>query len=140
MDGILALVLIGWLIRFASSQKKRKQGKGTAAKPRAVHFPKEPKFTDAKPVFPAFFQQESAPAEGEGYAPDWSGSLSADSAEGEDLCDPSLGHEREIAADPRSVYAGEIGRESLVDTSPRGLIQGVVMSEILTRPTYPKYR
>lgn len=139
MDGILVLVLIGWLIRFASSQKKKKQGKGTA-KPRAVRFPKEPKFSEEQTVFPAFFQPEGVPAEGDGYAPDWNGSLNADSAEGEDLCDPSLGHEREISADPQSVYAGEIGREPLVDTSPRGLIQGVIMSEILTRPAHRKYR
>lgn len=140
MDGIVVLALIGWLIKFASSQKKKKQGRGTAAKKRVVHFPKEPQFTAETMDFPSFFHEESTPAEGEGYTVHWTGSMNVHSDEGEDLCDPSLGHERESAADPQSVYAGEIGREPLLDTSPRGLMQGVIMSEILTRPAQRKYR
>ena len=140
MDGILVLVLIGWLIKFASSQKKKKKGNGTAAKKRVVHFPNEPQFTAESMDFPSFFQQESTPAEGEGYTANWTGSMNIDSDEGEDLCDPSLGHEREIALDPQSVYAGEIGREPLLDTSPRGIMQGVIMSEILNRPAQRKHR
>ncbi len=58
-----------------------------------------------------------------------------ESLEGECICDPELEHERESVSEPESVYTGEIGKERLVDYSPRGILQGVIMSEILTRPS-----
>lgn len=141
MDGILVLVLIGWLIKFASSQKKKKAGKASAAAKWPGSFPKESPFSAAKEDAPVYSEpvRNTVPAEGMGYTQEWAGSLEMDSTEGEDLCDPSLGHEKKMT-DPQSVYAGEIGREPLLDTSPRGLLQGVIMSEILTRPTQRKYR
>ena len=144
MDGILVLVLIGWLIKFASSQNKKKQG-GKKPMKRPVHFPNEPKFSSSavqktEPVVSAYDARKMAPAEGEGYQASWLGSLDVDSTEGEDLCDPSLGHEREIEVDPKSVYAEEIGREPVLDLSSRGLVQDIIMSEILTRPAQRKYR
>ena len=62
------------------------------------------------------------------------GSMDTVSTEGECLCDPVLEHEREAVTDSESVYAGEIGREPLFDLSAKGIVQGVVMSEILQRP------
>lgn len=64
---------------------------------------------------------------------DYEGSLGGGSSEGIDTCDPSLEHgRRQPAAD--SVYADEIGGEPLIDISPRAVMHGIVMSEILTRP------
>ena len=60
--------------------------------------------------------------------------MQVNSTEGECICDPELEHEREKEPVPTSVYAGEIGKEPLVDFSARGVLQGFVMSEILTRP------
>ena len=71
-----------------------------------------------------------ASAEGQSHM----GSLMAESTEGVDLCDPELEHDRVITPNPHSVYADEIGAEYKLDLSPNGLWQGVVMSEILTRP------
>lgn len=66
---------------------------------------------------------------------EYMGSLHADTSEGEDACDLSLGHERTENIEPQSVYAEQIGMESPFDFSPKALYQGVVMSEILTRPS-----
>lgn len=145
MDGILVLVLIGWLIKFASSKNKKKQGNNQKTAKRTVRFPTEAQFNptvvhNPEPAVSEYTPQEFAPAEGEGYQASWIGSMNVDSDEGEDLCDPSLGHERETIIDPQSVYAGEIGKEPLLDLSSRGLMQGVIMSEILTRPAQRKYR
>ena len=62
------------------------------------------------------------------------GSMQTDSTEGECLCDPELEHERIQEIVPESVYTNEIGNEPLIDYSVRGLVQGFVMGEILTRP------
>lgn len=73
--------------------------------------------------------------------PAYAGSLGGDSTEGEDICDPELGHDRERPRRPapESVYANEIGKESMIDLRPQALLQGVVMSEILTRPSERKW-
>lgn len=65
---------------------------------------------------------------------EYRGSMNADSFEGECICDPELEHERAAMADPACVYAGEIGRAPALDLSSAGIYQGIVMSEILTRP------
>lgn len=65
---------------------------------------------------------------------DYEGSLGGGSTEGLDTCDPALehGNRRQMAAE--GVYEGEIGGEPLIDLTPRAMIQGIVTSEILTRP------
>ena len=141
MDGILVLVLIGWLIKSMSSKKKGKSKAGHQAKRRPVSFASQPQadFSKKENLFQEIPQTSASPAEGEGsFQKIWTGSMDAHSSEGEDLCDPDLGHEREIILDSQSVYASEIGREPLVDLSAKGLLQGVIMSEILTRPTQRK--
>ena len=78
-------------------------------------------------------QQPGVIHEGESHGD--AGSMMYDSSEGECICDPELEHEREIKVEPESVYANQIGREPLLDFSSKGILQGVVMNEILTRPT-----
>ena len=68
------------------------------------------------------------------------GSLRADTSEGEDACDLSLGHESLENLEPQSIYASQIGMESPLDFSPKALYQGIVMSEILTRPSERRAR
>ena len=145
MDGIIVLVIIGWLIASMSSKKKRKAKPraGYQAKQRPVSFAFQPQSDLPKEEGP--FQQmpkaNAVPAEGEGsFQQIWTGSMNVQSSEGEDLCDPDLGHDRETILDAQSVYANEIGREPLVDTSARGILQGVIMSEILTRPVHGRRR
>ena len=140
MDGIIVLVIIGWLISSMSSKKKKnaKSKAGHQAKQRPVNFASQPQadLSKAQGTFQSIPQTSAAPAEGEGsFQQIWMGSMDAKSNEGEDLCDPELGHERETVLDLQSVYANEIGREKLIDTSARGILQGVIMSEILTRPS-----
>ena len=143
MDGILVLVLIGWLIKSMSSKKKSRSKADDQAKQRPVSFAFQPQ--EGSPKNESFFQQmpktNAVPAEGEGsFQQIWTGSMNVQSSEGEDLCDPDLGHDRETILDAQSVYANEIGREPLVDTSARGILQGVIMSEILTRPVHGRRR
>ena len=135
MDGILVLIVIGWIIKAIVPKKKKTARKAAfqASKPRAQQ--------PGHKIHPAFESQprpdaQFAPSEGEGSIQQmWSGSLEVDSSEGEDLCDPALGHEREVKPmDAQSVYANAISSEPLLDPTPRALLQGVIMSEILTRP------
>ena len=126
MEGLLILFLIVWAINSKSSKKKKKQSanKRQTAK-RTVVFEEAPVLTP----------QDEETKEGDSFMQNvHSGSLGFETTEGVDLCDPELGHAREVSGDPESVYAGEIGKEPILDTSPRALVQGVVMSEILARP------
>lgn len=66
---------------------------------------------------------------------EYMGSLQADTNEGECLCEPELSHRSPVRTEAGSVYENEIGREPLLDFSPEGLYQGIVMSEILARPS-----
>ena len=77
-------------------------------------------------------------------APVYAGSLGggslegAPSREGEDACDPSLGHGAPSASAADGVYAEAIDGGAL-GWSGRALVQGVVMSEILKRPAERKW-
>ena len=68
----------------------------------------------------------------------YTGSLGGVSTEGEDECDPSLGHGESAVAQISAV-------ESAADTQPelsfnrQALLNGVVMNEILTRPAQRKW-
>lgn len=71
---------------------------------------------------------------------EYMGSLNADTSEGEDACDPALEHERPSPISAQTVYDNEIGAEPLLDLSAKGLYQGLVMSEILRRPSERGHR
>lgn len=66
--------------------------------------------------------------------PAYEGSLGGGSMEGEDTCDPGLEHDRPNRSEPGSVYENEIGSVPLIDFQPQAILQGVVMSEVLSRP------
>ncbi len=145
MDGIWILLLILFLV---SALKKKKQGKKAHHGPetarhraeRSRKLQEEAQARMAGKRQTAFMQEHEPLAEGQSHTvpgegvATYMGSLHETSAEGEDLCDPMLAHDRSTPVAPESVYAGEIGREAVLDFSPRGLYQGIVMSEILTRP------
>lgn len=149
MEGFAVLMIILAIVNSISKSKKSKGSKsgkavfpnGASLAQREAKIQKEleaikKKVMAQQAAAKAVAQAKaSIPAEGEGFTqPAFSGSLNMDSTEGQDLCDPTLGHEREISVEPGSVYAGEIGREPALDFSAKGLLQGVIMSEILTRP------
>lgn len=70
---------------------------------------------------------------------DYTGSLGGGSTEGQDICDPSLGHDDGIlVADENDVYA-PAAESSNAQWSGKAILQGVVMSEILTRPSERKW-
>lgn len=62
------------------------------------------------------------------------------SAEGEDACDPALGHGVAAASSSLdAIYAENPGPASAYDWNRQNLVQAVVMSEILTRPSQRKW-
>lgn len=144
MDGILILVLIGWALSKMNKKAKKQiksfaRAENTAAR-RAERIAKMPAETEKRTPQTAVERTEPN-AEGEGTfqfsmlaEEPFRGSMQVESMEGECICEPELEHKREEKPEPASVYADEIGREPLVDFSPRGMMQGIVMSEILTRP------
>ena len=147
MDGMIVLLLIGWLIKAMSKKGKKAEKRKaafTSARTAASRLGKSP--SQPLPVFEpeqtAFAAEAFASSEGVGtFQEEWRGSMETSSDEGEDLCDPTLGHERERAPmDPASVYAHPIGEEAALDFSAQGLVQGVIMSEILKRPSERRYR
>ena len=72
---------------------------------------------------------------------EYTGSLGGSSGEGRDTCDPTLGHDREGAYQLGGLRADEAGGQpelKLGFDSP-ALLQGIVMSEILTRPSQRKW-
>lgn len=69
----------------------------------------------------------------------YQGSLGGGSTEGEDICDPTLGHDKKANDDLESIYSQEIGAEPLLDFGAHAILQGVVMSEILARPNQRKW-
>jgi len=142
MDGLLVLVLIGWVFfrmnKAASGIQKEKASRRKQERHERIQTElakSRVQLTQEKKAV-----QLVALREGEAtavYTPmeaPFRGSMQTESTEGECICDPELEHEREKEPAPTSVYAGEIGKEPLVDFSARGVLQGFVMSEILTRP------
>lgn len=132
MDGLIALFIVFGLIKALNKAARKQAAKNKQAKPRVSPsaFGQPAKKQPAAPAAAPAAVPVFAAAEGQSHM----GSLMAESTEGMDLCDPTLEHDRETVVDPHSVYAGEIGAEHRIDLSPNGLWQGVVMSEILTRP------
>ena len=142
MDGILVLVLIGWVFfRMNKAASGVQKGKGSPRKAnRRNRLQMELENRQAKPTLEKKAVQPVAMREGEAasvYTPmeaPFRGSMQVDSTEGECICNPELEHDREKEPAPTGVYADQIGREPLVDFSARGILQGVVMTEILARP------
>ena len=148
MEGLLFVLLIAWL--FSKGKKAGKKGRKRTAEvlrqmqqavqtspPKTSGQPREP---EAVPAFQPLAEGQSHMAFTQDVHgcvskhEEYMGSMHADTSEGEDACELILEHEREDRTEPESVYAGEIGKEPLLDLSAKGIYQGVVMSEILARP------
>lgn len=153
MESLLFLLLLGWIFNKISKAPKKKKSPAVSQPVKVVMSEKQKeKIQQARQAM----QQMSMPVEetsfsqpGEGECDpehmhsaegEYRGSMDAAATEGVDFCDPSLEHVRTKTADPESVYANEIGNGPALDLSPRGIYQGIVMSEILTRPAYRRYR
>lgn len=163
MGELIFLLLLGWLFSTVKTSKgktqKRKMSEALrqmmqtakTAEPAQRTQPKAKPQPEAKPQHvakptkaPVAISQHHEPlAEGESHlvqttfqqAAEYVGSLHTTSTEGEDICDPALGHEgSEQAYEIGSVYAEPISASSPLDFSAQGLYQGIVMSEILKRP------
>ena len=152
MEGLIAMLIVGWILSAISKKGKKKatpnknaassQSNAEAVIHRAEYAAKlRAELEKRKRELSAQPQNVSVMAEGESYshAAAETGSLSYDSSEGECICDPDLDHVREVETDTGTVYEGQIGNEPAIDFSAKGIMQGVVMSEILTRPTQ-RYR
>ena len=144
MEGLLLLLFL--FIAFSKGKKKPKkpvskpdpEARKKAQKAAAAHNEQLRRQLGIQDIFPAYHppleEEKYVSAEGVGQTEVYRGSLNAQSNEGECACDPSLEHEREAYSDPDSVYATEIGDAAKLDFSPQGIMQGVVMSEVLKRP------
>ncbi len=147
MDVLVVFGLIAWLVASmkkkskAPSRKRKKELTAQEVTRKAQQLCEEAQSRMAGKQQKAFMQEHEPLGEGESHAvpnatsTEYMGSLHETSAEGEDFCDPELEHRRFVASSEDSVYAGEIGREPMLDFSAKGLYQGIVMSEILTRPS-----
>ena len=145
----LVIVIIGMII--SASNKKKKKTKPNVKQPNNAAVQRKPAVSSEREQRIAAIRAEIekrkaelerqkeqqlsfAPSEGESLTEE-SGSMVFDSTEGECICDPELEHERETPVDPQSVYANAIGaKEPVLDFSAKGILQGVIMSEVLTRP------
>lgn len=135
MEGLLFVLIMVWAFgRMSRKAKKGQTSQSAAARRRREVFQRMMSTASQPAPAPAPEPQPvpSVPVQGslayesmEGHGSD----------EGEDTCDPDLGHERISPVEPDSVYVQEIGG-GLPPITPQSLVQGVVMSEILNRPKY----
>ena len=148
MEGLFVMLILYWIVKSIGKKSKQKPKNAGAQQNAAARvqrareaYEQAKNRTAAQPqprtVQPTLFDRQ--PAEGEGYATmqpiqPFRGSMEAFSTEGEDLCDPELGHEREPVYEEGSVYENQITGAPKLDLSAQGVWQGVVMSEILGRP------
>ena len=143
MDGLLVVLMIIIWIAVNSKKKKARQPKMQNNKTNTAATRRAERMMQLKQAQRTFEEAkvQNVPMVGEGESETFAaqqtmfrGSLKAESTEGECLCDPVLEHEREETIAPDSVYANEIGNETILDFSSKRIVQGVVMSEILKRP------
>lgn len=145
LEGILILLLVVWAVVQAGKKPKTKSkpSKENAETHRTERLAQMRAELEKRKALLTKEEEEVQPSsvkEGEtaaGYLRTetaFRGSMTMESTEGECFCDPELEHARQMDSDPKSVYAGEIGKEPLVDLSQHGIVQGIVMSEILARP------
>ena len=138
MDGLIVLALIVWAIAQASKKNKKRKAKAVLSTKREILSERSAKRAAQQHTEQTF--TETVLGEGESVTafarmePAFRGSMQEESTEGECICDPELGHEREQTPAPDSVYENEIGREPLIDFSAKDWMRGVVMSEILAKP------
>lgn len=153
MEGIIIIaVVFAWISAFMKSAKKKtesaqKYQRVSRPAPAAGRAAKAPK-ADSPTVQPSgegmsmayqpmqthlsqLLKEETPKHE------EYVGSLGVASAEGEDVCDPSLGHSAASAAYQEDAQA--VGDEAPLSWSPSAVIQGVVMSVILKRPSERKW-
>ena len=152
MDGLLlVLALIGWVVSQLRKKDKKKSNRRVAGikKENLVRqkapIDAEKRFTESEKRmvltgkennignFTGIHEGESSAAF-ERMEEAFRGSMQDESAEGECICPPELEHVRTQVPDAQSVYSNEIGKKEIFDFSPRGLVQGFVMGEILNRP------
>ena len=157
LEGLLLLLLLSWLFKAAKkkkgNRKKNLQSQLRSSVQKAIQAmenAQKPKMHQ-QPAVDAFavdHRTSEGLAEGESHmqvtwdihghpssTEEYMGSMAADTFEGEDACDPDLGHERFERNEEQSVYDGAIGSEPALNLNPRAIYQGFVMSEILKRPS-----
>ena len=155
MEGLLFLLLMGWIFKnIGKSASKKKKIRTVISNHGKVVLDEKQKAKIQQAheavqqmVLPVAEMTRQQPGEGEcdpehmhSAEGEYRGSMEAPATEGIDFCDPSLEHVRMESVEPESVYAGEIGRQPALDLSPRGIYQGIVMSEILARPASRRYQ
>lgn len=71
----------------------------------------------------------------------YTGSLGVSSTEGMDLCDSTLNHDRIIVEEPEAEFLNEYEGSALLPFpfTADAVMQGVIMSEVLTRPAQRKW-
>ena len=146
MEGLIALLLISWIVSAIGKKKKvKKTANPAAAKPAARSVDpaqnREARIAQMRQELDrrkAEMQKQEESRQisflPEGISAGEAGSMNFDSTEGECICDPELEHERIAREDPQSVYAQEIGTGSGLDFSAQGMKQAIIMSEVLARP------
>lgn len=135
MEGLLFVLIMIWVFgRMSKKAKKGQTNRNATARRRRETFQRMMSMASQPTPDPAPEPQPvpSTPVQG---SMEYVSMEGQSSDEGEDTCDPALGHERISPVEPDSVYAQEIGG-SLPPITPQSLVQGVVMSEILNRPKY----
>ncbi len=127
----------GFGMFFPDAQERKPSAPASAPAPRPVT---ASAYTPVHaPVYTPIGESESS-----AYQGSYMGSMAFDSTEGIDLCAPEIGHGRQLApADMEMDYGAEEtqGTSGLSLTfTPQGLMEGIVMSEILTRPQQRRRR
>lgn len=140
MDGLLFLLILFWIFKAVM-----KASKNHSSKTKPASKPAEPKvYRPAQPTVqePVYQPQKpfSQPREQSQGSMAYVSAEGTASEEGEDECDPSLGHGHFQTPEPDGVYGDEIGGETIPALTPQSLVQGVVMSEILRRPVSMRRR
>jgi len=145
MEGLIyLLIVVGWIISAVNKKKKKaakkKPSSFSGAQTVNAAANREQRIAQMRAELERRKMERQRNAEEqltfipEGASYGETGSMKYDSSEGECICDPELEHERETVSTEETVYTNEIGSKPLVDFSARGIMQGVVMNEILTRP------
>lgn len=138
MPELVILILLAVVLNAVQKKKRPggSRGTGPVRSSRPTVTPVQAEHREKNPAQPI------PNAEGKTAARDYSkpepyiGSLGVDSLEGIDICDESLGHSD---THPLEVLPDE---EETAEVpcffSKEALLQGIVMKEILARPSYPK--
>lgn len=145
MEGLVSLLILFWVFKAVRKalQRQAPYNKGSAAKPakRPKPHPAAAPIQAAQPAVKTASWRPPEPVQPVQGSMSYASQEGLSSEEGEDTCDPALGHESVPHDDLYSLYAQEIdGAGEELTITPRSLIQSVVMSEVLKRPSYGKGR